>query len=262
MATADVRIAVASDAEGIATLQIDWWRAAYATVLPAAVLGVDPAVLAAAWAERIADGTVLLATEGSATGRVRGDRRSRGADHRRTGGNRRRARCPPALEPPGARRPVDRHGRRPAQGARCDCRGVVGARGRPDDLGVRRRDRLDRAGRQAGARHRRGHSRRGPVSGQPGPGDDLSAHGASWTPERSRTTCADRCGGHRCVSRCSAGLRGRRAADRLKGNAERSSRRGSNGRLGWIERSSRPMDAERVVIRPDLCSARTDRRSR
>jgi GNAT superfamily N-acetyltransferase len=66
MATADVRIAVASDAEGIATLQIDWWRAAYATVLPAAVLGVDPAVLAAAWAERIAGGTVLLATEGSA----------------------------------------------------------------------------------------------------------------------------------------------------------------------------------------------------
>jgi GNAT superfamily N-acetyltransferase len=64
VATADVRPAVAADVESLALLQLSWWRAAYATVLPAVVLGVDPAVLAASWRDRVAAGTVVLATEG------------------------------------------------------------------------------------------------------------------------------------------------------------------------------------------------------
>lgn len=65
MAIANVRTADVQDADTIAELQIAWWRAAYATVLPASVLGVDPAVLAAAWTQRMPGGTVLLATEGA-----------------------------------------------------------------------------------------------------------------------------------------------------------------------------------------------------
>jgi GNAT superfamily N-acetyltransferase len=65
MAEARVRTAVESDAEAVALLQIAWWRAAYATMLPAAVLGADPSVLARSWGSRIAGHTVLLATEGA-----------------------------------------------------------------------------------------------------------------------------------------------------------------------------------------------------
>jgi GNAT superfamily N-acetyltransferase len=64
MAEASVRIAAESDADTLARLQIDWWRAAYATMLPAEVLGTDPSILARSWRPRIADRTVLLATEG------------------------------------------------------------------------------------------------------------------------------------------------------------------------------------------------------
>jgi GNAT superfamily N-acetyltransferase len=58
-------VATEADAETVALLQISWWRAAYATMLPAEVLGVDPAILTTSWSARIPLRTVLLATEGS-----------------------------------------------------------------------------------------------------------------------------------------------------------------------------------------------------
>lgn len=65
MADATIRLALESDADTLALLQISWWRAAYATVLPADVLGVEPVVLARSWSPRILQGTVLLAVEGT-----------------------------------------------------------------------------------------------------------------------------------------------------------------------------------------------------
>ncbi|MFN8198938.1 MAG: hypothetical protein U0R72_11500 [Nakamurella multipartita] len=66
MASSSVRPATVDDGRVIADLQLSVWRQAYATVLPAAALTLDPAEHAAAWTERIArGGPVLLAVEGA-----------------------------------------------------------------------------------------------------------------------------------------------------------------------------------------------------
>jgi GNAT superfamily N-acetyltransferase len=66
VASSSVRPATVDDGRVIADLQLSVWRQAYATVLPAAALALDPAEHAAAWTERIArGGPVLLAVEGA-----------------------------------------------------------------------------------------------------------------------------------------------------------------------------------------------------
>ncbi len=65
MATSSVRPATVDDARIVAELQLLVWRQAFATVLPAAALDIDPDRHASSWAERIAQGgPVLLAVEG------------------------------------------------------------------------------------------------------------------------------------------------------------------------------------------------------
>ena len=54
MADVSVRPAVADDAPELARVQVDTWRTAYASILPAAVLdGLDPAQVSEVWAAAI-----------------------------------------------------------------------------------------------------------------------------------------------------------------------------------------------------------------
>jgi GNAT superfamily N-acetyltransferase len=68
MAEASVRLAVPSDAEEIARIQLETWRAAYADLLPAPVLeGLSEEEAATTWRQTIEQGPaqVFVATEGS-----------------------------------------------------------------------------------------------------------------------------------------------------------------------------------------------------
>lgn len=70
MADLSVRPALPSDAEAVARVQLTTWRAAYADVLPAEALEVDPAAVAAAWEASVASPPtprhrLLVALDGS-----------------------------------------------------------------------------------------------------------------------------------------------------------------------------------------------------
>ncbi|HEY5882893.1 MAG TPA: GNAT family N-acetyltransferase [Nakamurella sp.] len=65
MASSTVRPATVDDARTVAELQLEVWRQAFATVLPATALNTDPGAHAQSWAGRIEQGgPVLVAVEG------------------------------------------------------------------------------------------------------------------------------------------------------------------------------------------------------
>jgi GNAT superfamily N-acetyltransferase len=67
MALAEVREAGVDDAAVLGGLQLEFWRQAYAGLLPAVLLGRSEADQAQAWRSRLqVGGTALLATEGGA----------------------------------------------------------------------------------------------------------------------------------------------------------------------------------------------------
>lgn len=65
MARSRVRPALPDDTMLLATLQRTWWRDAYAHLLPADVLDVEPAQLADAWAAQLVGARALIAEEGT-----------------------------------------------------------------------------------------------------------------------------------------------------------------------------------------------------